>query len=403
MNVTLVSSSSGSRGGGEFYLVGLAEGLRQAGHVVRVLMSDASAMDGLSELLLASEIESRRISYTNTYSRWFRAVGAVLDRKSAPGLAEELLRDDPDVIHLNHQNVEDGLDLLAAAGLAGRPVVSTVHVTRSMADLGARAGRLRDAVARRAFRQHATPCIGISETSAIDLSNFLGVRPPIRLYNSESSVPQHQPVYAVPNGVRPPVQLDRAAVRSAWGISADNIVLGCVARLEHQKNPLFLCRLLPELPDEVRVVWVGDGRLRPELEAELARTGLSHRVVLDGWRTDAAARLAAMDIFFLPSLYEGLPLALLEAMSLGLPCVVSDVDGTRDAVEDGVSGRLCPVDDLSAWRAAVLELVESPQRRAAMGQAAARRHAAEFSIERMAERTADVYRDVIARAQAETA
>ncbi len=182
-------------------------------------------------------------------------------------------------------------------------------------------------------------------------------------------------------------------MRREYGIAPGAIVIGVIARIEQQKNPLFLCRLLAALPDSVHVVWVGDGRLRPDLEREIAAQRLTRRFHLTGWRADATQFLAAMDVFVLPSLYEGLPLALLEAMSAGLPCVVSAVDGTRDAIETGHNGFLCPVNDTNAWIATLMPLVDSADLRRSTGAAAQASYRQHFSLDAMARRTIDVYEE----------
>src|SRR5205085_3888183 len=99
-----------------------------------------------------------------------------------------------------------------------------------------------------------------------------------------------------------------------------------------QKNPLFALDLLRQLPRQVKLVWVGDGRMREEFLSAVRHFDLEARVHFEGWRADARQRLAGFDIFMLPSVYEGFPFAVLEAMATGLPCVVSEVDGTREAV-----------------------------------------------------------------------
>ena len=398
MKITLFSSSSGSRGGGEFYLVGLATGLQSLGHQVLILMSNHESMDGLAAICEDSGIPHERISYTNTYRRRWRSFAAVNDRRTIADTTAILREFPADIIHLNHQNVEDGLDLASAGSCSGIPCVSTVHVTRSMSSLGAVGGRLRDFMARRSWQKCSLPMIGISATSAQDLGDYLQTQVTDIRAASGGDVPNGQPtVYAVPNGVATPTVQNRGLLRAAWNVNETEIVLGCVARLESQKNPTFIARLLPHLGDNVRVVWIGDGRLRHEMEQALRTAGVESHVILDGWQADAPSRLSAFDVFVLPSLYEGLPLALLEAMSAGLPCVVSDVDGTRDAVVEGVTGRLCPVNDVDAWCAALTPLIQTPALRTQLGQAARLRYEAEFSLAAMARRTVDVYSDVIAR------
>lgn len=397
MKVALVSSSSGSRGGGELYLVSLAEGLSRLGHDPLTVLSTHAQMDELEGLFLAKGLRVLRWDYTNSYQRRSRVVGAVADRRGVHRLARHLQSFSPDVIHVNQQNVEDGLDLLLAASQTRIPAVSTVHVTHSMQRLGAVAGRIRDGVSRHVFRKTRIPSIAISPASARDLSEFLSCRDGMLPGNEQSHGEGllTSGVYCVPNGVAVPRVGGRAELRTRWNVPSDAIVLGVIARIEAQKNPLFLPRLLSQLPENVHVVWVGDGRMRMPLEREILECDVTARFHLIGWQTDAAAQLSGFDIFVLPSLYEGLPLALLEAMGAGLPCVVSAVDGTADAIESERSGFLCPVNDQRAWLAALQLLVTSAPLRKTIGMAAKDRHRCEFSLDAMAERTVAVYEDVV--------
>jgi glycosyltransferase involved in cell wall biosynthesis len=402
----LASSSSGSRGGGELYLKSLAHGLVARSHDVLTLVSSGEQMDELAATFRSEGLQVQRFGYTSTYLRRLRTVGTLLDVRQRLAVANLFKSLAPDIVHINQQCVEDGLDLLLAGRSSGLPAVSTVHVTRSMSALGAVAGRARDLIARHTIKRARIPLIGISHVSANDLATFVAgpkslpteinegrgsSLAPSALQNSPVGIP----VYCVPNGVPIPVARERAALRLAWGIPADAIVLGIVARIEQQKNPLFIIRLLAQLPPHVHLVWVGDGRMRGEMEAAIASSNISHRIHLDGWQSDGAGRIAGFDIFVLPSLYEGLPLALLEAMSLEMPCVVSDVDGTRDAIVHGTSGFLCPVNDVDVWRRTLSPLIESLSLRSSVGSAARNRHRTEFSIDQMAQKTAAVYEQVM--------
>lgn len=388
--VLLVSSSSGSHGGGELYLEGLAEGLSALGHGVASLLAAHPRMDPLADRL-GRFGPVHRIEFPNTYDRRTRAVGAVLDRGTIARLARAFRDLAPDVLHLNKQNLEDGLDLLLAAGRGGLPTVCTVHVTRDMGGLGSMFGGVRDWVARRVLRRAGCEYIAVAEAARVSLARALG----------DPSVGAR--THTVWNGVAAAPAGDRAALRAEWGCRPDDVVLGCVARLEEQKNPLFALELLARLPSHVRLVWVGDGRLRPAFERRARELGVTGRLHLDGWRTDARRRLSGFDVFVLPSRYEGFPFATLEAMAAGLPCVVSDVDGTREAVADGTTGRLCPAGAIGEWLGPLTDLASGPEIRARMGAAGRRRAEEHFSLEAMARGTAAVYQAAIRRAAKPTA
>ena len=131
----------------------------------------------------------------------------------------------------------------------------------------------------------------------------------------------------------------------------DAPLIGAVARLTHEKGIDRLIRAAPTVVakcPEVRFVIVGDGPERPLLEAEAGRLGVDAHFHFAGHRADVGELLPAFDLFVLPSLREGLPFAVLEAMSAGLPVVATRVGGVPEAVAEGVTGLLVPADDPDA-------------------------------------------------------
>jgi glycosyltransferase involved in cell wall biosynthesis len=116
---------------------------------------------------------------------------------------------------------------------------------------------------------------------------------------------------------------------------------------------------------------------------------------------DPRELLRALDIFVMPSLYEGLGVAALEAMACGLPVIASDTGGLREAVEDGRTGLLAPPGDVVALEHAIETLTEAPAMRAAMGAAACARAIERFGMTTMARRTLEFYRVCMARTAAE--
>lgn len=116
----------------------------------------------------------------------------------------------------------------------------------------------------------------------------------------------------------------RQEVRKELGFPADALVVGHVGRFMVPKNHGFLLRIFSELPDHARLLLVGDGELRAENEHLAEELGIRDRVIFVGLRSDVDRMLQAMDVFVFPSLYEGLPLSIIEAQSAGLPCLISD-------------------------------------------------------------------------------
>jgi glycosyltransferase involved in cell wall biosynthesis len=117
----------------------------------------------------------------------------------------------------------------------------------------------------------------------------------------------------------------------------------------------------------IRLLLVGDGPLRPAIEQRLSEAGLSRRVIFAGLRGDVPSLLQAMDVFLFPSLWEGLPLTVLEAQAAGLPCVMSDVISEETDVVGGLTSRLALSDGAARWASEVL----AAERRPACGRARA--------------------------------
>ena len=142
----------------------------------------------------------------------------------------------------------------------------------------------------------------------------------------------------------------RRDVRDELSIAEDALVVGCVGRLVGQKNYRFLIDLWPQVlesrPGAVLLV-TGDGELRGDLQDAVDGMGIGSSVRLLGARDDVTALLSAFDVFAMPSLFEGLPLSLVEAQFNGLPCVVSDAITTEAQISTGVS--YMPLSDARGW------------------------------------------------------
>lgn len=140
-------------------------------------------------------------------------------------------------------------------------------------------------------------------------------------------------------------------------------------------------RALPGLPRAARLVIVGEGAEEPRLRGMVDRNGLGDSVRFAGFVADPERYLRAADLYVLPSLVEGLPNSLLEAMAVGLPSIVTRVGGNEDAVVDGACGRVVPARDAGALADALADLVNDPSRRRRWGAAARERVLERFSIE----------------------
>ena len=182
------------------------------------------------------------------------------------------------------------------------------------------------------------------------------------------------------------------------------VLVGTVGRLEAVKDQLMLAqafvdalRAEPRARDFLRLAIVGDGTLRPAIEALLAQHGAADLAWLPGARADVPAWLPALDIFALPSRAEGISNTILEAMACGVPVVATRVGGNPELVADGETGMLVPPADSAPTCAALLALANDTPRRRRMSRAARARAVREFALPEMTRRYADVYEGALSR------
>jgi glycosyltransferase involved in cell wall biosynthesis len=158
-------------------------------------------------------------------------------------------------------------------------------------------------------------------------------------------------------------------------------------RITAQKNPALANRIAAASPPQWRWTWLGDGELRDTVLA-------GGRISVAGWipRAEVLGRIAAADVLLHTSSWEGMPIAVLEAMSLGLPAVVTNVVGNRDLVVPGQTGFVADSD--AGLLQALCTLDDNPELRRQMGQAARQRVVEEFSQERLAQEWLSLYQEV---------
>lgn len=183
-------------------------------------------------------------------------------------------------------------------------------------------------------------------------------------------------IRVIHNGVPP------AAVAAVPRVTPGAII-GSLGRLTSQKAFDAVVRSLQRLPHVTAVV-VGDGPERRALESLASQLGVAGRLVITGWVDDPRGYLEMMDVFVLPSRFEGLPLAVLEAMRAGRAVVATDVGSVGEAVQHGRTGLLVPQGDTDAFTNAVATLLADRELREAMGARAREVAAERFSSARMA-------------------
>jgi len=181
-------------------------------------------------------------------------------------------------------------------------------------------------------------------------------------------------------------------------------IIGTAGRLDPVKDPLNLVRGFAALVSDdaalrarARLVYIGDGSLRAELETEAGRLGVREACWFAGSRDDVAQLLRALDLFVLPSLNEGISNTILEAMASGLPVVATRVGGNAELVEEGVTGSLCAPAAPEALANAMRPYFADPALGSRQGSAARARVMQRFSIDRMVQQYTDIYSQVFSR------
>ena len=185
----------------------------------------------------------------------------------------------------------------------------------------------------------------------------------------------------------------RAFLRRQHGLPREALVIGTVARMVPQKNLSLLLKAAARLP-EAHFLIVGDGPERSKLLALAETMGIAGRVAFAGEQADPLPFLQAMDIFALPSRWEGLPISLLEALSTGLPAVATLVGGNKEVLHGKPFGRLTPPDDPDAFAEALRSLAGSKTGRLGLD---ARSHVvADYSLKRCIARNKEEYLRILA-------
>lgn len=190
-------------------------------------------------------------------------------------------------------------------------------------------------------------------------------------------------------------------VRAELGLNPDSKVVGMIGRLDEQKNPLDLIRaaaIVAKGYPKVQFLIVGDGALRPECERLIKELNLNDKFFLLGFRDDVARILPILTITAMSSLWEGLPLAFLEAMSAGKPIVANDIDGASDVVVNGETGFLVTPHQPQEMAERILALLKDESLCNEMGRVAQER-SDYYSLQRMVGKVGSLYKELYSAPQ----
>ena len=280
--------------------------------------------------------------------------------------------------HLYHANMYGRL----AAKRAGVPVVSSIHNTYSS----------KPKLQRRLFNWYlARHCKAI-------IAGSTEIRDDIIRWDHVSA----DKIELIPNTVDLSVsqsELTREQARQALGITQDQIVLGTMGRLEEQKGHSVLldamatlCKQYPQ----IHLLLVGDGRLRSKLEEQASALGISSHISFLGTRRDIGDLFRAMDIFVMPSLWEGLSLAMLSAMAANLPVIATRVGGVSEVMGNDEFGLTLEPSDPEALSQKIGQLMDDKQKREYLAEIGKQHVETNYSDAALVSRLQDIYRKALA-------
>lgn len=303
-----------------------------------------------------------------------RAISPKRDVQAYLALKRFFRAERPDIVH-THSSKTGILGRLAAHAAGVPMIVHTVHGYAFPGESRAAIKAIFKFLEQRAGRV-TSRMIVLNETDGAIARDLLGV-------------PQAR-ISLLPNGVdvqtyAPAQPEERQNLRQRhFGVSSpDHVVVGMVGRLWLQKNPQCFVRAALRVTAArpgVSFFMIGDGEFRAELDAAIQASPHADRIRILGWRSDVPDLLKALDVMVLPSRWEGLPLAILEAMSSAVPVVASDIPGNHHLVDDGRDGFLFPLDDDAALADALIRLIDDPAQRATFSANARAKVLAQYTL-----------------------
>jgi len=284
-----------------------------------------------------------------------RFILGVRGRQSYPSALTKLLRilrrERIDVIHAHH--FDPAVIGVAAARLGGCTAIIGRHYSDSLY-------RLRRSWKRQLYLRTEAICCRFAAKTIV---------PSAYVYDLLTRVQRmdERKVELIPYGFDlakyVPTPDGPSRIRQAFAADGE-ILIGCFGRLHREKGQIYLLRavkaLLPTHP-RLRVLLVGEGPDRPMLEDAIRRLGLAHSVLLTGWRKDVVDFLSAVDIVVQPSTEETFSQAMVEALALARPLIMTDVSGARDIIDDGETGLIVPPQDSVALTQSLRTLLDAPQ------------------------------------------
>ena len=293
-------------------------------------------------------------------------------------------------IDIIHTHLTDSSIYGVIAGkILGKPVIVTIHNNIIMP-------YKRWAPIRNWLRKKATKAMFSQAAVVIGVGDDIG-----KSMREQGLLSERTPIAIILNGV----DYDKFAqprnveqIRESLELPSGSKVISCVSRLEISKGQTYLIQATARLKEKfplLRVLLVGDGSLLQELQEQAKQAGVLEQVRFLGRRSDVPEILAASDIFVLPSIHEGVPLVVLEAMASQKPVVATNIPGTRELIADGDDGFLVTAKDDVSLAERIDELLSNPDFANSMGKTAQAKVERQFTAKMMVKKVETVYQNVM--------
>lgn len=361
------------------------EGQHALGHDVTLITGPAEGPEG--SLMLRAKSAGYRVIIIDEMKR---SILPVKDFRTYLRLQQTLKELRPDIVH-THSSKAGILGRWAADSVKVPGIVHTIHGLAFTASTSRVVNHMYKMLERQAAPlTHKIVCVADSMRDQ-SLAASIGMPDQyVTVYSGMDTAPFLHPE------IPPEIQRDRL------GIRPDEVVIGTVARLFHLKGHEDILNLAPRLTQQhpnVRFLWVGDGVLRDHFQARMDQMGLRNKFIITGMvpPEQVPSLVGAMDILVHPSRREGLARALPQGHLAAKPVLTYDIDGAKEAVEDGVNGYVIPPFDLEALRERLLDLLADDRLRTTFGLAGREHALSRFDTKVMVRDLEKVYSEVTAR------
>lgn len=372
--ILLISSNSSSRGGGERYLVYLTQGLRQLGHEVHVLLSQKSYMNNWAKLLTLEGATTHRLSLVGLRHRPLRLLQSIIDKQQQQKIARFCQTLKPDNILVNQQYDEDGLDYLMGATKSQiAPVSGIIHMPMTHNKNQRFLGVLRGKLLQRWYEKNPYKIIFVSQGCQEEFHRYYQLSYTTNVVNLGCEF-----------------SASNLTEKNVSKPAKDEIpVIGFIGQFVRQKHLDLLIEAwlwLNKRGMKTKLLLVGDGKERSQLETKL-QAAPSKDWLITGWQTNPEQYLNQIDIYAMSSHFEGLPLALVEAVGHGIPAVIRNFNGSSDVARQASWVKVVSSDKSAIFGKALQEAVVNLSSLKQKAQEGRKQFCEYFSTKRMAQDT----------------